>query len=378
MRALCQSLNRKRRLKAGLKVMAAAFVLASAPTAFSQLDGSGNYDEHGILWTPWNPDDWTRRFHLGAVVGFNINAKFNMSGNFGVSGNDPAHGTYDDGYVHPDNSGAGDGYTSNWGYNNASQYNAAKNTLTMDAVTGFTVTGSNHASEDAGPTPGIDLAYSAYIWHSGHFGIGWELGFDWMPINISDNNAIKGSVNEFTYVYDTGGIVIPDPPYQGGPSGTGPLLPTSPSYTSQTSTDAIITGSRSLDLNLYIFRLGPTFNLDLGKDFSVAASFGPAMGIVDGDYQFNEHITPTDPSTGLPTGPTAQNKGQFGATDLVYGGYVSATLIYHLPNSDGRADLFLTTQFMPLSAATYKGDGREGKLELSGQVSISIGVNWPF
>jgi len=374
MRAFCQTMNRQCRLKAGIKLIAAAVVLASAPTAFSQLDGSGNYDEHGILWTPWNPDDWTRRFHLGAVVGFNIGAKFNMSGNFGISGNNPAAGIYDDGYVHPDNSGAGDGYTSNWGYNNASQYNAAKNTLTMDAVTGFTVTGSNHASEDAGPTPGIDLAYSAYVWHAGHFGIGWELGFDWMPITISDNNPISGTVNLNTYVYDTGGIVVPDPPYQGGSSGTGPLipLPDNPPTPTTTTSDATITGSRSLDLNLYIFRLGPTINLDLGKDFSVAASFGPAMGIVDGDYQFNEHIFDSA------SGTTTQNKGQFGSTELVYGGYVNASLIYHLPNSDGRADLYLSTQFMPLSSATYKGDGREGKLELSGQMSISIGVNWPF
>jgi len=378
MRALLQSIARQRRLSACVKWIAAVVVLGSAPTAFAQFDGESSYDAHGVLWTPWNPDDWTRRFRIGAVVGFNINAKFNMNGSaFGVSGNNPANGVYDDGYVHKDDTGSTDGFTSNWGYNNASQYNAGANTMSFHTVDSFSATDSGSAN--AGIVPGIDLAYSAYLWNSRYLNIGWELGFDWMPITISENNTISGDVVESTYVYDTGGIVIPDPPYQGGPSGTGPLLPIDhhPATTTP-SIPATITGSRTLDVNLYIFRLGPTFNLNAGKNFSFTVGVGPALGLVDGALQFNENIIITPPTSSSIPASSTKNKGEIGSTELVYGGYVNVTCLYHLPNSDGRADLYLSTQYMPLSSATFKGGGRESKLELGGQVSISIGVNWPF
>jgi hypothetical protein len=33
---------------------------------------------------------------------------------------------------------------------------------------------------------------------------------------------------------------------------------------------------------------------------------------------------------------------------------------------------------MPLTDATFSGSGREGRLNLGGQLDFSLGVNWPF
>ncbi|HEX4343387.1 MAG TPA: hypothetical protein VH255_08345, partial [Verrucomicrobiae bacterium] len=222
-----------------------------------------------------------------------------------------------------------------------------------------------------GVVPGIDLAYSAYIWNTKHLNIGWEIGFDWLPIGVSANQSQSGFVDETTTIFSTGGIVVPTAPYQGGSSGTGPLLPTTPtSSTETTSSPASITGTQGLDLNLYVFRLGPTFNVNLGKSFSITAGIGPALGVVDGELQFNENIVTSVSST--------SNKGHISATQLVYGGYVNFTALYHLPSDAGHADIYISTQYMPLNTATFKGAGREGQLELSGQASVSIGFNWPF
>jgi hypothetical protein len=119
---------------------------------------------------------------------------------------------------------------------------------------------------------------------------------------------------------------------------------------------------------LYTVRLGPSVYWDLNESFGLSASFGPAIGIVSGDYKYNEIVTAG--------GVSANNSGKFGATDLVYGGYVNATVMYHVPNEN--ADIYLGAQFMPLGDATFSGGGREAQLKLGGQVNISAGINWSF
>src|SRR3954451_24085927 len=74
------------------------------------------WQAHAQWAYPYDPD-WNRSFRAGVLVGFNISADFRMKGSFAVSGGGP--GVYDDGYVHPDDRGA---FTSDWGYNNASQH----------------------------------------------------------------------------------------------------------------------------------------------------------------------------------------------------------------------------------------------------------------
>src|SRR5476651_2185607 len=70
------------------------------------------------------------RFSFGPTFGINLKAEFNN--NTPVLNNvnpGPASGganhTYNDGYVLVDNSGDAGGLTTYWGYQNASQYNAA-------------------------------------------------------------------------------------------------------------------------------------------------------------------------------------------------------------------------------------------------------------
>jgi hypothetical protein len=63
------------------------------------------------------------------------------------------------------------------------------------------------------------------------------------------------------------------------------------------------------------------------------------------------------------------------ATDVVYGGYADATLMYHLVEN---GDLYLGVQYMSLGNANISGGGRSAELNLGGQVYITAGINWPF
>ena len=318
------------------------------------------------LWDRWKiqkvseNDDWTRHFRIGAMVGLNINANFSTKGTFNIS--KPA-GVYDDGYVRTDNTGNAFGQTGYWGYNSASQLSGSS--LTMQNTTSYTTSGSSQESGSA--FPGFDMAYGGNLWYWGRTRIGWDLGFGLLPISITDNRPMSATVNQTTYIFNTGSIVVPGAPYQGGFNRQGePTIPVT--YTSSsTNIPGTITGSSTLDVMLYTVRLGPSVYWDLNQYLGLSAGAGPAVGIVSGSLKYNEMITTTT---------VASNKGQIDATDLVYGGYVNATLMYHVPDENG--DLYVGVQYMSLGNATISGGGRQGQLNLGGQVYITAGINWPF
>jgi hypothetical protein len=346
-------------LFAGLAGLAPA-VLAQPDTFY------GNPDSYAFIRIPSDTDDWTRHFRIGVLLGMNISANFTRNGTFGISGNNPAQGIYDDGYVRTDNTGNAGGQTAYWGYDNASQLSGS--ILTMSAANSFTTSSSD--KEQGGVFPGFDMAYGDNLWYWKHARVGWEFGFGLLPINITDNQSAPATVNQSTYTFSTGGIIVPQAPYQGSPNG-GPFEPTIPTnYTSSAvlpPPNGIVSGSQSLDVMLYTFRLGPTFYWDLSDKVGMSLGAGPAVGFVSGDYKYDEVISANNIS--------AHNSGKIGGTDFVYGGYFNAMVMYHAVEN---GDIYAGIQFMPMSNATISGGGRQGRLNLGGQVHFSIGVNWPF
>ncbi len=343
----------------------AGFALAAA----AQTTNDAGLENYFGLHKVTADDDWTRHFRVGAVVGLNISGSFNEHGLFNLSGNNAVSGIYDDGYVREDQTGNAGGYTSFWGYNNASQYNAAAQPLSMHSTSSYSVAGSS--KDDASPFVGFDMVYGDNLWYWRHVRIGWELGFDLLPFTITDNQPLVATVNQTIYSFNTGRIVMPSAPYQGGSSGQGPLLPATPaSSASQTLSTGTVTGTRKLDATLYAIKLGPSFYWDWCDHLGMSLGAGPAVGVVSVDYKYDEIITTANSS--------ARNSGSFGTTDVVFGGYVSATLLFHFKDNGRNADIYLGAQYMPMADAAISGGGREGQLNLNGQAYFSIGMNWPF
>ena len=349
------------KLHAGCLSAWAASVALSAQAQYDTFGGDPS--TNAFIRIPSDTDDWTRHFRLGAMVGLNIKANFSMSGSFPVSGSDPGAGYFSTGnYVVPDATGDKT-YTANWGYSSATQLNGS--TLTMTGANSYTASGSSSA--DGGFLPGLDLAYGGNLWYWKHARVGWELGFGWLPIDIKSNQALAAQVSQTTYTFNTGSIVVPEAPYQGNPSGTGPLIPLKGTPGAPTISDGVVTGTHELDVDLYTLRLGPSIYWDVTERVGISFGAGPAVGLVDGDYKYNETVTVNGLST--------PNSGQIGATDFTFGGYVNATLMYHLV---ANGDLYLGAQYMPMENVTITGAGRSGQLNLDGQIYVSVGINWPF
>jgi hypothetical protein len=351
----------------GLLGFFAGLALAASAQSDSMELFGGDPDSSKFIRIDPDAPDWTRHFRIGGMVGMGISANFKTKGTFNISGNNPTKGIYDDGYVKPDQSGdtVDTGY---WGFNKASQYDPVAQTLTMHGASSYSA--SSSSSESGGAFAGFDMAYGDNIWYWKHARVGWEFGFGLLPINITDNSPMSASVNQNTFKFDTTGSAVQvNPPYQGGSSGQGPIIPIQPFSTTTNNSPGTVTGSRTLDVMLYTFRLGPTFYWDLNEYFGMQLGAGPALGVVSGTYKFNETIT--DNSTGTPS----HNSGSFGFTDLTYGGYVNGTLLYHVIND---ADFYLGAQYMPMGNASFSSGGRSGQLNLGGQIYISAGINWPF
>lgn len=321
----------------------------------------------------------TRHFRVGALVGFNLKADFSMSGTFGVSGNNPGAAgisgqdhIYYDGYVRVDANGNADNSTWYWGYQNAGQYNSGTERLTFHAVDSFSASGGN-GTETGDPQVGVEATYGGHLTRWGRALVGWELGFGFLPVKIEQRQNLSASVSRTIHSYDASGFTtpdtkFPDAPYQGTYTGPGALIyDTAQAEASTLLTGVPLTSERTLDATLYSFRLGPTLHWELSQRLAAAVSAGAALGVVSGELQFNEQLQ-------LPDG-VANNGGAFSSTEIVYGGYLSAALMFH---AEEHGDFYLGVQYMPLSDATFSGGGREAKLDLTGAVYISAGINWPF
>ncbi len=317
-------------------------------------------------WSRWRieklpeDDNWTRHFRIGAMVGFNISANFSTKGTYNV--NHPP-GQYDDGYVQTDSSGNAFGQTGNWGYTSPSQLSGS--TLTMHNTTQYDTSGS--AKDSGSAFVGFDMAYGGNLCAWGNARIGWELGFGLLPISITDNSPMSATVSQTTLGFNTGGILLPGAPYSGGFNRQGePTIQYDPISSTNSTSPGIVTGSRTLDVMLYTVRLGPSVYWDFNEYFGMSAGAGPALGIVSGSLKYNELVN---------TSTSVRSSGQIDATDVVYGGYVNASLMYHVvPNGD----FYVGLQYMSLGDATISGNGRVGTLNLGGQVYFSAGINWPF
>ena len=212
----------------------------------------------------------------------------------------------------------------------------------------------------------FELAYGGNLWYWKHARVGRELGFGLLPISIP-KTALRWQQLTSRLILLTRVALLCQPHLTGGFNRYGePTISTSASITNNQYAGTV-TGKQTLDVMLYTVRLGPTMYWDLTEHVSLSLGAGPAVGVVSGDYKYDEMITAS--------GVNAHNSGQIGGTDFVYGGYVNATVLCHVTDN---GDIFAGAQFMPMSDATISGGGRMGRLNLGGQVYFTVGINWPF
>jgi hypothetical protein len=220
--------------------------------------------------------------------------------------------TYDDGYVYQDAGTPNDGYTWNWGYNQASQIQGDQ--LVFSATGSQSVYSESRSAPGAGTSGSRDLEglaphlqIDAVSPHRlGPFRVGFSAGLDFT--SVERNLAFSGfSLTQLRqdyrldYIdyYDLDGVVPPQAPYQGSFGGPGPSIGNRPSSGTMTP---VLLGSESaffsngvissLDLNALAITLGPSLTLSEGR-FDFAVSGGVSLNVYDWEARQNERLEVT-------------------------------------------------------------------------------------
>lgn len=304
-------------------------------------------------------------FHFDSWLGFNIKAKFADSGSGAAappsaSAGSAVNRTYVDGYVHVDSSHNAGGETWNWGYQNASQI--SDGSVLMHA----TVQSPAITQSDSGPIPGFKFSYIRDVSHDEQQRWGLKFGFGYMNINLSSSSTVSANEQLITDAYPLNGVTPPLAPYSGSYNGPGPVLGSTPTRTTSISVTTI-SGTRTLNADLYEFQFGPTFDADFTPRFSVGFGFGFAFGLVDGTFSYDENVTDSVGTTHV--------IGRNSNTELQTGGYVEGGMAYKLCKA---ASIFVGAQFQDLGVARQNFSGHSASLDLSQSVFLITGLEVEF
>ncbi len=318
------------------------------------------------------------RFQLGYRMAFNIAASFENIGAYPAQSNPDAHPnpahpgfstrTYDDGFVGEDTTHDMHGNyqgTWYWGYQNSSQVQG--DTLVMHSSSS-----PGASSENRGETlqHGIELTYSRELSRHEKWRLGLEGAFNFTPVCIKDSSRLASVYNRVSDVYQLNGVIPPSTlPYNGLFGGAGAVIGDSPTR-SQSKLPEPITGSRSLEADLFGFRVGPYLELPLGKHVSLDLNAGLAVVIARSDFGYNQLVS-------TPDSGTFPQVGSSSASGVMVGGYAGARISVQFAK-DWSA--FGGAQFQDVGTYTHRSraSGQSAKLDLSKSVFVSFGVSRSF
>jgi hypothetical protein len=359
-----------------------AALLLAAPLARAQTPDSPNSLPPLELKT--ESADKLNRVGLSYRMGMNIRVDFNKLGGFpAISDPGPATGStfnrnYDNGsYNRVDSSGNTGATTWYWGYESPSQIQG--NTLVMESSSSPANASSKERQND--PQHGFELSYSRQLYRHKNLKLGLEGAFGYTLLDASDSHTLFSTVNRITdsFVIPGGVSVVPAAPYHGTFFGPGALMSSAPERnTSVISRDAVITGERKLDSDLFIFRLGPYMEVPVYKSLSFLLGGGLTLISANTDFSYKETVTLSD--TGQVSDPRA---GSGSESDFLVGGYVSGTLSYDITHGVG---VFCGVQFQ--SAGRSVTDSRllnqqpvtrkESVLDFGESLLLVFGVSYSF
>ena len=309
-----------------------------------------------------DPDaDWNH-FGLNFRSGFNIRAKFAEPASVefppGPGAGPAVNHQYNDGYVNVDGSGNQGGLTWNWGYHNASQISG--NNLLFHAS--GTEGASGNTTDD--PNLGIDFNYTRDLGHYKWGQWGLKAAFGYTHVQVRDQSPLGGNLETITDQYALNGVVPPVAPYAGSSAGPGPVIGSQPTSrsTSVMPDGAVVTGNHDINASLYDLRLGPAFNIPLGKGFSLQAGGGLALGVVSSHFTFND-VTPVAVAGG-------NNR-----TGFVPGAYAELGFAYRISRP---VSLFTGAQFQYLESFQQNAGGRSAQLDFGQTVFYELGLEWHF
>lgn len=269
---------------------------------------------------------------------------------------------YANGFVRRDNSGNAGGLTTNWGYDRASQIQSGH--VAYEGTTALSPRGESGASDD--PAPGFEATLQRDFFHGEHVALGIMGAFNWTDVSVGSSAALGGTGSFVTDFYPLGGITPPAAPFTGSASGPNALIGDAPIRVLHGG-DIAVTGSRSIEGDLYGFKLGLYAEFQLCKAASIVVSAGPTVVLADAEFRYAETLAYN--------GFTANLTGAGSHDDWLLGGFVDATLNWYVTD---RFTLFLGGGWQTADALDLSAGGRAAELDLGTTFQLLGGLGWRF
>jgi len=314
----------------------------------------------------WEPAPSTPKneFSVGYFFTWNMSAQFKNSGGSLF----PVPSQYKDGYVLQSSRGNTDGYTWNWGYQSASQFDAVNDRLIMSHPS--VLPGSGFASQNTPANDvnqGVEFGYHRRLWDlpDERVQLGLEASFSYASMEFREARTDSANLVISQDAYALNGIHLPPAPYNGTYSGPGPLINNNPQALPPVVNGAMIISERTLDLDLFNLRLGPRLTVRLSPRLFGTASLGLALIMVNGDFFYHDTV----PQLGL---SLSGHQEQF---SVLPGGYIGLGLGYQI--SDHWA-VFYRIQFQYNEAYQQGIGGRNVELNLNHSLFQTIGLSFSF
>ncbi len=333
-----------------------------------------------------SPAEKLNRIGVSYRMGLNITVDFKKLGGLAPLA-DPGPDTgstynrnYDNGsYNRVDSSGNAGGMTWYWGYENPNQLQG--NAIVMESSSSPNNGVSKNRQDD--PQHGFEITYDRQLYRYESLRFGAEAGLGYTTISVGDSRTVTTTVNRITDTFSIPeGVIVPVAPYHGTYEGPGALLSSSLDPGDRTRTilshDAIITGRRDLDADVFTLRIGPYLEFPIWKRLSFGLSGGLTLAVGDTHFSYRETVTIAD--TGR-VGPARSSSGS--QTDFLVGGYVGGNLSYALTSE---LSIFAGAQYQAAGRSINDTRLRNGDpftkkqsiLDLGESLIVSVGASYSF
>jgi hypothetical protein len=280
---------------------------------------------------------------------------------------------YDDGFARVDSSGNLGGKTWNWGYENDAQYNPANGGSIDFSITSSAATG--RADENNNAAAGVEL-FTYYDMGSAEIpGIkercatwGFRGGLHHARVNIDSNETLSANLTRLTDRFALDGVVPPPAPQNGSFFGPGPLLSDAPSRTITTRGQALVVGSRELDLHLTTLSFGGYLEVPVTRRFDLVFEGGVSAGVASGSYEFTSSTT----ATGLGTQTSA---GKDSGISVMPGAYLGLGGNYQINDA---WSLQLAGRYQYMDEFELGANGSNAVLSFDSAFVLSVGALYSF
>jgi hypothetical protein len=186
-------------------------------------------------------------------------------------------------------------------------------------------------------------------------------------VDIGDTSTLTSDSVTLVDRFDLGGNIPPLAPFTGSFGGPGPFIGDSPERSYQYG-QALVAGSRELDVHLTTLNFGTFLEMPLKPTFNVTLEGGVSLAVASGSYDFQSATT----LAGL--GTTASSGGDSGMS-MLPGVYLGMSGIYQFNESWA---IQAAGRYQYLDGFDLESNGSSASLSFESAFVLSLGALYSF